>query len=440
MDKVNERKLAVKLLTAITYQKAFLNDELRKLDGMETPVRAYVQRVVRGVIENQLYLDAFIQSESRIRLAKMRDKDLNILRLALYEMLFMDSIPRYATVNEAIRLMKRSNAQLVRYANGLLRNFSSHLETLKERFDGDLSPSVRYSHPQWLVDLYEREYGADVLEEILTANNAQPGLSLRVNTLKATRGDVLSQLTEAGFVVEPSLFSPDGILHHGQDGSDLFAHPLFKGGVITVQDQSSMLVAPILDPKPGQAVLDMCSAPGGKTGHIAQLMANQGTLEARDVSYEKLYRVRENLDRLGVTCAHLEVADARVHDPSLDDGFDRVLLDAPCSGLGIIRRKPDIRWQRQAEDLKELASIQAEMLENASKYVKIGGVVVYSTCTMASIENEGVIEAFLELHPGYQRCEITGVDPRLIRNGYLKVMPHLHHMDGFFAAKLRRTR
>jgi 16S rRNA (cytosine967-C5)-methyltransferase len=441
MNAINERKLAVKILTAITYQKAYLNDELTlRAKSLEHAQKAYIHRVVHGVIEHKLYLDHFLQAQSKIKLKKIRDNDLNILRLALYEMLFMDSIPRYASVNEAIRLMKKSNQQLVKFANGILRNFSNNLDELKDEFDKDLSLSVKYSHPQWLVDLILEEYGEMDTEKILESNNQFPTLSIRVNTLKTNRDDVMKTLREMGFEVVASEAAPEGILIQSGGEESLFESKLFTAGFITVQDQSSMMVAHLLDPKSTDSVLDLCSAPGGKTTHIAQLMNDKGIIDARDVSYEKLYMVRENLDRLDIKSVNLNVGDARVLDYDAFDAYDRVLLDAPCSGLGIIRRKPDIRWQRTEDDLTQLSEIQLEMLENASKYVKIGGVIIYSTCTITKRENEEVAKVFLSRHPEFEMDRLPEISEEYINDGQLKIMPHLHGMDGFYACRLKRLK
>ncbi len=251
---------------------------------------------------------------------------------------------------------------------------------------------------------------------------------------------MMKALIEMGFEVKESEVAPEGIVIQLSGTESLFESKLFTEGFITVQDQSSMMVAHILGPKPKEKVLDLCAAPGGKSTHIAQLMNDTGEIEARDVSHEKLYLIRENLDRLCIKSVNLNIGDARVLDPDAVDSFDRVLLDAPCSGLGIIRRKPDIRWQRTDEDLTQLSEIQLEMLENASKYVKIGGVIVYSTCTITKRENEEVTQAFLSHHPEFEMDRLKETSENYIIDGQLKIMPHLHGMDGFYACRLKRLK
>lgn len=439
MKIINQRKLAVKILTAITYKSEYMNDVLnRETVGLEKDVNNYIYRVVYGTIENRAYLDSFLQSESKIKLKKLRDSDLNILRLALYEIKFMDSIPNYAAVDEATKLMKKSNQSLIKFTNGILRNISNNLETLTKAFEEKASLSVLYSHPQWMIDLFKRQFDQDEIVDLLISNNQEPLLSLRVNTLKTTRDQVIEKLTQLGFVVEPSVVLPEGVIILEGKTASLFESKIFKSGLFTVQDQSSMIVSRLLDPQPDEKILDCCASPGGKTTHIAQLMGDKGYVEARDISYEKLFSVKENTDRLGIHSVNLVLKDALEMDESDNDAFDRVLLDAPCSGLGIIRRKPDIKWQRKEEDISNLSEIQWKMINNASKYVKIGGVLVYSTCTITEMENELMIKRFLSENPNFELEAIKNIPEEVIIDNQIKIYPHRHGMDGFYACKLKR--
>ncbi|MCK5762620.1 MAG: 16S rRNA (cytosine(967)-C(5))-methyltransferase RsmB [Clostridiales bacterium] len=444
MNQINVRKLAVNALTAITYKKEYMNEVLAKESvKIDRENQGYLYRVVNGVVENLLYIDTLISSQSKIKLAKLRENDKNILRLSIYEMIYMDSIPTYATVNEAIKMMKKSNYQLVKYTNGLLRNFADNYEKIIDDFDkkdqDEISKlSVIYSHPKWMVERMINDFGIEETKELLKSNNAMPYLSIRTNTLKITRDDLLKKLIYLGIDAKPSEYLSEAIIIESLNQVDLFNTKLFKKGNFVAQDLSSILVGYALSPERGEKILDMCSAPGGKSTHIAQLIEDDGIVVARDISYEKIYKIKENTERLGLKSVKLELKDASILDEESVNAFDRVLLDAPCSGLGIIRRKPDIKWHRQMEDIDNLRKIQLIMLNNAAKYVKIGGVLVYSTCTIDKKENDEVIKSFLDTHSEFVVDTMENVPVEFIDGNYLRILPNRHNMDGFFACRLKK--
>ncbi|MEA3424115.1 MAG: 16S rRNA (cytosine(967)-C(5))-methyltransferase RsmB [Bacillota bacterium] len=445
MNQINVRKLAVNVLTAITYKKEYMNEVLTKESiKIDRENQGYLHRVVNGVIENLLYIDELIASQSKIKLKKLRDNDKNILRLSIYEMIYMDSIPTYATVDEAIKLMKKSNYQLVKYTNGLLRNFADNHEKIIDDFDkkdqDDITRlSVIYSHPKWMVERWINDLGIEETEALLKSNNAVPYLSIRTNTLKITRDDLLKKLIYLGIDAKPSTNLSEAIIIESLNQVDLFNTKLFKKGNFIVQDLSSILAVYALSPEKGEKILDMCAAPGGKSTHIAQLIEDEGTVVSRDVSYEKLYKIKENTERLELKSVKLELKDASILDEESLNAYDKVLLDAPCSGLGIIRRKPDIKWHRQMEDIDNLSKIQLVMLNNAAKYVKIGGVLVYSTCTIDKKENDEVIKFFLDTHPEFIVDTLENIPIEFIDGNYLRILPNRHNMDGFFACRLKKT-
>ena len=444
MDKINVRKIAVKALTAITHKNEYMNEVLTKESiKIDRENQGYLYRVVNGVVENLLYIDTLLAFQSKIKIRKLRESDKNILRLSLYEMIYMDKIPSYATVDEAIKLMKKSNYQLVKYTNGLLRNFADNLEKIiddydKKEKDEITKLSVVYSHPKWMVERWIVDFGLEETKQLLKSNNAMPYLSIRTNTLKITRDDLLKKLIYLGVEAKPSEYLSEAIVIESLNQVDLFNTKLFKKGNFIVQDLSSILVGYVISPEKGEKILDMCAAPGGKSTHIAQLMHDSGEVVSRDVSYEKLYKIKENTDRLGLKSIKLELKDASVLDNGSINAYDRVLLDAPCSGLGIIRRKPDIKWHRQMDDIDKLHKIQLTMINNAAKYVKIGGVLVYSTCTIDKKENDEVIKSFLDGHSEFVVDTLENIPAEFIDGSYLRILPNRHNMDGFFACRLKK--
>ncbi|OPL08026.1 MAG: hypothetical protein AVO33_02825 [delta proteobacterium ML8_F1] len=444
MKIINPRVIAVKTLTAITHKKRFMKEVLEEnLNGVPREQRAYVNRTVRGVVENLSYLDGILEKLSRIKLKKLREADRNILRLGLYEILFMDHIPDYATVNESQRLMKKSNPSLVGFANGLLRNVSKNRKSIIEEFEGTLKDTpedlaVKYSHPAWLMARWIRDFGLENTKRMAELNNTPPPVFIRLNPLKTDLNRLMAALAGEGVKVQPAPLNPQALLVESADISLLAGTRGFAGGLFTIQSLSSMLIAPLMDLKPGLRVLDLCAAPGSKTTHIAELMQGTGEVVARDISRGKLARIQENVDRLKLDNVRIQLGDATVQDPGSFDAFDRILLDAPCSGLGIIRRKGDIKWNRETGDIPALRKIQRNMINNAAKYVKIGGVILYSTCTLEVMENQGVIEEFLATHENFVMDSISEIDDAFIREGMLVVTPHEHGMDGFFACRLKR--
>lgn len=445
MGHVNIRKTAVKILTEITYKNQYMNKLLlEKTKTLESDDKKYLNRVINGVVENIMYLDYLLALESKIKLKKLRDADKNILRLAVYEILYMDSIPDYASVNEAIILMKKSNFKLVKFTNGILRNFAKNKDTIIEKYNSSFDNQIdrlsnQYSHPKWLVKRWNDEFDLSFTEELLKSNNMVAMLSIRTNTLITSKNELMDRLKSYGVDLRESKYVNEGIVITQLDGFDIFNSTEFKSGLFTVQDESSMLVSHIINPVKGDNILDLCAAPGGKTTHIAQLMDDMGSVEARDVSYEKLYYIKENADRLKIKSIKLALKDALILDVDSIDKYDKVLLDAPCSGFGIIRRKPDIKLNRQEEDIFKLAEMQTKMINNASKYVKIGGAVVFSTCTITKEENELIIEEFLKANTNFIKFNLeTEFGKELVQNGYLKTYPNVHNIDGFFACKLIR--
>ncbi|WP_077367351.1 16S rRNA (cytosine(967)-C(5))-methyltransferase RsmB [Anaerosalibacter sp. Marseille-P3206] len=443
---IGARDTALKILMEVNQDGAYSNiaikrnlkGELGKLD------ESLVREIVYGVLENRLYLDYIIGKFSKIKLNKMEPVILEILRIGIYQIRFMEKIPDRAAVNESVKLArKHSNPGSVKFVNGILRNISRKKESIidideKNKID---YLSIKYSHPKWLVKRWIGEYGEEFTEKLCIENNNKPKLNIRVNTTKTTRVELKSILESNGFVVSETKYSLDGlIVDNPYRITDMKE---YLEGLFTIQDQSSMLVAQIMNPSKGSFVIDLCSAPGGKTTHISEKMNNDGRILARDIYEHKLKLVKENYERLGSTIIKTEVFDATVFDENLVESADYVLIDAPCTGLGMIRRRPEIKWNRVEKDIKSITEIQKTILKNGSRYLKPGGVLVYSTCTIEKDENINLITGFVKENKNFEFC---GFDHLLSSNysmntskdGYIELYPHIHQMDGFFIAKLTK--
>jgi 16S rRNA (cytosine967-C5)-methyltransferase len=434
------RQSALELLYEIEYQDVLSSEAVLRLSeqtDLSAEDRRLAVRLVYGVLEQKLRLDYDLQQLSKTKLSKLDPKILILLRMAIYQMQFMDRIPVSAAVNEAVKLAKKKGQHLGGFVNGVLRNYVRTKDGLKlpdRKENESLYLSVIYSHPLWLVAHWVSLFGAEFAEALMKANNETPPLTVRINRLKSDAGNVKAQLAQDG--IESELCENNAYaltIHSGQD-SMIQNWPAYQTGLLYVQDLASMLVADVVDPKPGERILDLCAAPGSKTTHMAEKMNNQGWISARDVSDKKLEKIKQNAKRLGLEIIHPQAADGLIFDPEASKAYDRVLLDAPCSGLGIIRRKPEIRYKRTMEDVLALTAIQTQLLENASHYVRPGGILVYSTCSVEKDENECRVNAFLETHPEFQLVQTPWSD----EDGYIRRYPHMHQTDGFFIAKMTR--
>lgn len=397
---------------------------------------ALCSRICYGVQQNQLLLDFWIGTFSKVPVKKLESVVRTALRMGMYQAALMDRIPESAAVNESVELVKKNskNPHSSRLTNGILRSFC--------RKKGELpqpdSLSVKYSHPQWLVDLFAAELRDEKqLEALLEADNGQPPTTVQVNTLKTTVEDLSKALVEQGITVKAHPWL-EGCLELTGTGS-LEELSLFREGYFMVQDAAAKLAALAAAPQPGWDVLDACAAPGGKSFAAAMEMKNSGQLTSCDIQPKKVKLIRSGAKRLGITSLNAEVANGRAFRPEWENRFDLVIADVPCSGLGIIRKKPDIRY-KEPDMLENLPGIQQELLSNLSRYVKPGGVLLYSTCTVLQRENQQNVMDFLNGHSEYT---LEGFDlPQPIgrvEEGMLTLWPHIHGTDGFFMAKLRKS-
>lgn len=415
------REATLKALYEIEYNGAYSNMAVKntlKNSDMSERDKALFTALVYGVSDKKITLDYYISKFSKIKLKKISKYILLILRMGVFQLVFTDKIPQSAAVNESVKLAKRyGHGASAGFVNGVLRNVSKcgEIGYPKEK---DEYLSVKYSFPLWLCRKWTEEFGFEFTENMMRSFGESKPITLRANTLKTTNEELVKKLSDLGINAEIQ----DGAVVTG--GFDIEKNTLYKEGYFTPQDTAAMKTAEILAPKPGGMVIDMCAAPGGKTTHIAEIMKNSGRILAFDIYNHKTELVKKNAERLGIDIIKTDVRDAAEFDKSLSGIADCILCDVPCSGLGIIGRKPDIK---QNEDRSpELCKIQAKILENACIYLKEGGVIVYSTCTVEKAENEGITGAFLEKHGNFEKL-------------YEKTFyPHTDGTDGFYICKMRK--
>jgi 16S rRNA (cytosine967-C5)-methyltransferase len=442
------RELASDILVKVEIRKAYadllLDDALTKY-SLSHRDRALLTEVVYGVLRWRGKIDFLLVPHLRRGLHNIDPLIRNLLRVAVYQLEFLDKIPDYAAVNGAVEIAKqRSGIKTSGLVNAVLRNV---LRAPKRRDQGGPAANVaqlaaELSHPEWLIEKWAESFGLQDAKDLLRANNERPPLILRVNSLRIDREKFLRRLESAGISAAPSRWSSDGVrIGSGPTVENL---PGFEEGLFQVQGESSQLIAYLLAPAPGERVLDCCAAPGGKTTHMAELMSDKGEIVAVDISKRGVQRISANCSRLGLRSVRAVEADLREQlGDELSRPYDRVLLDAPCSGLGTLRGHPEIKWHRNESDIRRLASLQKHLIGRAADYVKPGGAMVYSTCTVTAEENERMIEGFLTRRKDFSLENaadyLSGESANLVRGSYLLTLPHRHDTDGFFAARLRRA-
>lgn len=441
---MNAREIAYKILLDVEKNKNYSNMSINKHFKdvkLSNQDRGLATEIVYGVIENKYYIDYMIDKLSKVKTNKMEIYVKTLLRMGIYQIIFLNSISDYAAVNETVNLAKKKNSKVSGFINGILRNVIRQKETIgdiKVKDDIDYL-AIKYSYDKWLIRNWMIHFGKEFTEELLEANSERPSIYLRTNTLKVTRDELIEKLLEQNIKAEKVNVVDEAI--KVENLKDIENNKLYKEGLFTVQDISSMLVGKVMNPKENSLVLDVCSAPGGKTTHIATLMKNTGQVVSRDIYDHKLKLINASCKRLGLTNVDVQEYDGMKLDKDSIAKFDYVLADVPCSGLGIIRRKPEIKY-KEKEEFRELPPIQKKILENASKYVKVGGTLIYSTCTIQDSENLDVIKEFLQKHKNFELSPIDEVRVDLDNQdkGFMKIYPNVHDMDGFFISKLIRVR
>ena len=437
----NTRDAALTILMAVEKQQAYSNLLLHQTIekyAIDPKDRALLTELTYGTLQYKMTLDYYLQPFIK---GKLDDWVLQLLRLSLYQIHYLDRIPDHAAVNEAVNIAKKRGHKGISGAvNGILRSILREGVRSTEEITDDVERlSIETSHPLWMVKRFVSQYGFDTTEKMLIENNEPPVQTLRVNLFKRTVEQVLSLFTQEGYTVAQSNIIPECIyLINGQAAKST----AFEKGFVTIQDESSMIPAYVLQAEPGMTVLDMCSAPGGKTTHIAEKMKNTGKLVAMDIHQHKLKLVKENADRLGFSFIETVEMDGRkALELYPEESFDRILVDAPCSGLGVMKRKPDIKYTKSEKDFTTLKPIQLNLLESAYKLLKPDGILVYSTCTVDREENEGTTELFLQEHPDMELQAF----PEVIKNikeqpkdGILQLFPQDLRSDGFYVAALHK--
>jgi len=443
----NPRQLAFLALGDIYRRGAYTDialDRILRHQDLQSNDRALVCELVYGIVRRRRSLDTLIDQLARKKATQQPPALRIILHLGLYQLRYVDRIPNSAAVNTSVELAKENGlSKLSGVVNGLLRQYirlaDLGADPLKLPRDPLQSLGVKYSFPDWILKIWQENLDLEAIEKLCQWFNQAPTIDLRVNILLTSIEIVETALLESGVKVARVPHLPQTLRIVGGVGA-IPKLPGFNSGWWTVQDSSAQLVSYLLDPQPGEIVIDACAAPGGKTTHIAEIMGDKGTIWAVDRAAKRLAKVAENAGRLRLKSIQTLAADSTSLS-KFDNIADRVLIDAPCSGLGTLHRHPDIRWRQKPEKIAELVALQRQILDRASAWVKPGGILVYSTCTLNRQENEMLIQAFLDYNRSWQIAIADSDSPAFSfsdRQGWIKVLPHVRDMDGFFMVKLQK--
>ena len=424
----NDYKLSLNILDEVLNSNKKSNDQINKYANYANNL-SFLTKIVYGVLENKIYLDYMIRKLSSVRLKKIHKKILIILEIGFYDIHFLNT-KDYAIVNELVELTKEINPRSAGFVNAILRNFiRDEKEIAKIKESDDLkSLSIRYSMPEEITNYIFENYGLEYTKNFLRYVNSEQLISIRVNNLKTNVSDLKKFLEAKSFMVKESNISKNALIILNPSG--LANSKEFKEGLFTIQQEASMKAIEVLDPKENSNILDICAAPGTKTSYIGEYVNNKSKILANDLLADKLSLIKENIDRLSLKNIELTSFDASIYQEKLKEKFDYILVDAPCSGLGVIGRKPEIRYNRTIEDIKNLSLLQRQILENSLQYLKKGGYILYSTCTIGKIEN---IENFNYLK-NKENLELVPIDGK----EYLEFTNFIDHTDGFFISKFKK--
>ncbi|WEK52848.1 MAG: 16S rRNA (cytosine(967)-C(5))-methyltransferase RsmB [Candidatus Cohnella colombiensis] len=449
------REVAMQVLLKVETEGAYsgltLNHALESFE-LSRPDSALATELVYGTIQRLNTIDDVLKRRVKGWPKKVEPWVRCLLRLSYYQLRWLDRVPPHAVVDEAVTIAKKhGHSGIAGLVNGVLRSVirDGIDESLPQQMSIEERISLSFSHPQWLIKRWLRDYGQATTEAICAANNEPPHSSVRVNPLRMNREELLTEMTRIGIEANASPLSIQGVV--ASKAGNLVHTSWYSDGRMSVQDESSMLVAAVADPQPGMAVLDCCAAPGGKSTHLAELMRNEGKVVANDLHPHKQALIGKQAERLGLSCIETMTSDAADLAERLSpQSFDVVLLDAPCSGLGVIRRKPEIKWNKTEDDIASLAILQSQLLRRVQELVKPGGTLVYSTCTIAPEENEQTIKHFMNEFPDFELdanwtedvlrpLQDAGIVTSDFK-GMLQLLPHMFGSDGFFIARLRKKR
>lgn len=430
-DNVNTRNLVVDILLAVTRDGEFshiaIRDVLDKYRYLAKQDRAFITRLSQGTIERMIELDAIINQFSKTKVKKMKPVIAAILRSGVYQLKYMDSVPDSAACNEAVKLtVKRGFGGLKGFVNGVMRNIARNMEQIRYP-DARKEPvsylSVKYSVPEWLVQRFTAQYGAEACEKSLAAYLMPHPTSVQVDTHRISMDEIMDSLEKQGVTVTRNPQVERALFLSGYEALDEIEE--FENGLLYVQDTASMLAVELAAPRPGDTVIDVCAAPGGKSVYAARMIGAEGHVEARDLTDYKVEMIEDNIDRCQLSNMTAKVWDARVFDEAAEEKADVIIADLPCSGLGVIGTKTDIKYNASEEKIAELAALQQEILDVVCRYVRPEGTLLYSTCTMTKEENEDNVQKFLESHEGFELEQMRQYFP-------------YEGCDGFFMAKMRR--
>jgi len=450
---LDARKAAFEILNSLDQGHSTLDSLLEANNAQDTSIsrrdRALFQALVFGVLRWRGRLDFIIEHFSSTRFAKIDPRVLNILRLALFQIIYLDRVPESAAVNTAVEMAKTTVAPwVVGFVNAVLRKAARDLPNIAfpaVEKNAIAATSTTRSFPEWIIRRWIERYGLETTTALCDALNTVPPITIRTNRLKTSSHDLVKSLAGQAEQVNPTLYAPDGItfLSPATSIPELRA---FKAGWFQVQDEAAQLVSLLLNPQPGETILDACAGLGGKTGHIAQLMENEGSITAIDSNPEKLLKLESEMLRLGITNVQTSCRNLEELIPQQQLGpFDRILLDAPCSGLGVVRRNPDIKWRTAKKYLTKFKAKQLALLDSVSRLLKPSGVLVYAVCSPEPEETEDVANEFLKNHCEFAIDELVeGFPDKMLSiqadNGWFRTFPHFSHMDGFSFVRLKRTR
>ena len=427
------------------YSHLLIDKEIQKNRFVQQDA-ALLTEVVYGTLQRKLTLEYILKQhvDKNKKVAMWVEL---LLYMSIYQMFYLDKVPDHAIIHEAVEIAKKRGHQgIASFVNGVLRNIQrSGMTDFTNINDPVKKIAIQTSHPIWLVKRWEKQFGLETTQKMCEANLRNRDSSIRIQPLKISRDEAMKKLQAEGFEVEKSIVSNQGIVIKK---GNILKSALFKDGYVTIQDQSSMLVGEAVDTKPNMVVLDTCSAPGGKVTHLAEKMRDEGIVKAHDLHKKKIRLVENKAKELSLSIIDASAADARtLGEIYPQQHFDRILVDAPCSGLGVIRSKPDIKYRKKEEDIESLAKIQYDILHRVSSLLKIGGYLVYSTCTVDQSENEMVIKKFLEQHSNYSGDQmfVDSLPKQVIQhassgNYWIQLFPHSIESDGFFIARLTRTK
>ena len=440
------RETALKTLYKIDknegYSNIILNEELEKSKkNLSEKDIGLISEIVYGTITWRLTIDEIIKKYSKIKLKKLSIWILNILRMGIYQIIFLDKIPKSATVNESVNLAKRyGHKGSANFVNAVLRKVdkNDYEDFLNIANDEDRISKV-FSMPKWIIEELLKEMNMENVEQICKSSNLKPKINIRVNNLKTNKQKLKEELIKRNINLKDGKLEDFIVVEKMKNIEDL---DLFKQGFFTIQDEMAGLISIVLEPQKGQNILDCCSAPGGKTTYIAELINDKGNIEAWDIHEHRVKLVQENAKRLGITCINTKVQDAIIYNEENKDKYDKILLDVPCLGLGVLKRKPDIKWTRNKEDIEEISKLQMQILDTCSKYLKKGGELVYSTCSILKSENEEIIENFVQKNYDFEIINLNENfkkynEEKYKKSKYIKLFQNSEN-DGFFIAKLRR--